>query len=237
MPEELGKNQIHIYVIDLDQSQSVVKKKTSLLSPDERKRALRFQSDPPRRRFVLSRSTLREILGQYLRVEPQTIRFGYTKGGKPYLENPSLKQKISFNVAHSENLAVIALTWEGEIGIDVEWIKSRRNMEAIVHRFFSETERQSYLSAPEEQKREVFYHCWTAKEALIKATDRKLFSDLGSFSIEAGKDRPPQLLSAPGDKRELEKWHFYQFNPQKDYIATLVYPSKDTQIKKMRWKY
>ena len=56
----------------------------SLLSPDENQRALRLRFERDRKRFIVCRGVLREILGTYLETNPEKLVFGYGPQGKPF---------------------------------------------------------------------------------------------------------------------------------------------------------
>jgi 4'-phosphopantetheinyl transferase len=79
------------------------------LSSDERQRADRFDAEQHRTQFIIGRGILRNILGQYLCVEPSALQFHYTAQGKPSVVHPG-NHRISFNVSHAEGLAVYAVT-------------------------------------------------------------------------------------------------------------------------------
>src|SRR5262245_37170099 len=57
-----------------------------LLSSDESQRARRFRFERDRKRFIVCRGVLREILGTYLGKNPEAIVFSYGPQGKPYLK-------------------------------------------------------------------------------------------------------------------------------------------------------
>jgi 4'-phosphopantetheinyl transferase len=76
---------------------------TAILSPDERARATRFIHDRHRRRFVIARARLRELLGERLEVPPQSISFDSGPAGKPALRR---HRHLRFNLSHSAELGV-----------------------------------------------------------------------------------------------------------------------------------
>lgn len=230
MSKKLEPNQIHLYSIDLRQSAEVCTAKRPLLSPDEVSRAERYQFDHLRQRFILCRGYLRELLGAYLDQDPTNLHFQYTDKEKPYLPPPSSDQDpLSFNVSHSEDIAVMAFAWKTELGIDVESLQRKTDIASIAKRYFSTLEFEQFLAVPEEQRIETFYNGWTAKEAFIKAKGQGLSLDLSSFAIEARPGHDPRLLSVSWDPPDAEKWHFYRFRPQADAVATLAYEAPHTK--------
>ena len=91
------------------------------LAPDVLARADRFAFPHDRRRYVAAHGALRAILGGYLNTTPAGVPIRYTPQGKPYLAPPS--SDIRFNLSHSGELALIAVTRGREVGVDVERIR------------------------------------------------------------------------------------------------------------------
>ena len=80
------------------------------LSVDERARADRFHFDRDRRRYIVARGVLRAIIDRYLDLKPEHVTFDYGPQGKPRLSPASDQIPLHFNVAHSHELALYAIT-------------------------------------------------------------------------------------------------------------------------------
>jgi 4'-phosphopantetheinyl transferase len=129
-----------------------------LLAPEERARAQRFRFERDRSRYIVGRALLRTLLGRYLETPPRELEFEYGEFGKP-----ALRSGPWFNLSHSANVALYALSSAGEIGIDVELDDADFASERIAERFFSPSEVSVLRSlAPECQPR-AFLACWTRK--------------------------------------------------------------------------
>jgi phosphopantetheinyl transferase len=72
---------------------------------------------------VASRRALREILGRYLGLPADELRFETGQHGKPRLAAP--EGELEFNLSHSGSLALVAVA-RREVGVDVERIRSKR---------------------------------------------------------------------------------------------------------------
>ena len=160
-------SRIHVWRIALD---GLEEPAGDNLSPEEGARAERLTRLDDRRRFVAARSLLRIILAEVLGLadDPKgsKIRVGYGPAGKPFLvDDPQLH----FNVSHSDDIAVIAVTRVGEVGIDVERQRAMPDREDVERLVFNEAERTALLACPAEERDSVFYRIWTRKEALLKA--------------------------------------------------------------------
>jgi phosphopantetheinyl transferase len=72
---------------------------------------------------VASRWALREILGRYLGLPANELRFETSRHGKPRLASP--EGELAFNLSHSSSLALVAVA-RREVGVDVERIRTKR---------------------------------------------------------------------------------------------------------------
>lgn len=93
------------------------------LPAEERERAARIPRADAGRRWVAARWALREVLGRYLDRDPAAIELRFGERGKPMLADPAAS--LRFNLSHSGGLALIALSAEREVGVDVQLIGSR----------------------------------------------------------------------------------------------------------------
>ena len=157
-------DEVHVWSVDLGRPAAHL---AGALSEDELLRVANFKVEDGRRRFVGTRAALRTLLGRYLDKDPGTLRFAASATGKPRLDPPSLLQ---FNVSHSGEVAMIAVTRERDVGVDVEQIKPRTHLDGVARRVFTAREREAIDGDP------AFYRHWVAKEAFVKATGRGIAS-------------------------------------------------------------
>jgi hypothetical protein len=66
-------------------------------------------------------------------------------------------------------MAAIAFTWDCQVGIDVEHIRSLADMRQIAARYFSPEEAAELMLLPASEREHAFFCCWTRKEPYIKA--------------------------------------------------------------------
>lgn len=166
----ISPRNVHLWRINLDQTESQVAIFKNTLSSDEIARAERFYFPQHRQRFITARGSLRSILGKYLQVDPISVQFIYQHRGKPLLADKFADQKITFNLSHSENLALCAITCENLIGVDLEYIRPISDLESLAKRFFSHREYESIKAISSNKQQETFFRYWTCKEAYLKAT-------------------------------------------------------------------
>lgn len=207
-----------------------------LLSPDEIQRADRFYFERDRRRFAVARAAMRWILGQYAHVPPQNLVFAYGPKGKPELSGPVPDSGIAFNLSHSGEFAMLAITNKLTVGVDIEFIKPDFGGNEIAERFFSANEVARLQSLPASQQAEAFFSCWTRKEAYIKAIGDGLYVPLDSFEVAFGPDVPAELLVVKTDPREVSRWSMYNLEAPPGYKAALVAEGKGHNLRRILWQ-
>jgi 4'-phosphopantetheinyl transferase len=188
------------------------------LTEEERHRADRYQVQRPRQQFITTRGMLRVILGKMLGRNPAQVAIGYSGVGKPILLDRS--DALHFNVSHSHELALIALSLR-EVGVDLERLRPIENEEALVARFFSAHEHHQYLGLQLLRRNAAFFRGWTSKEALIKAVGSSA-TYLDSFDVEMDPDRPARLLSTRHPALMGSSWSMFAWLPHEGYAATVA---------------
>jgi 4'-phosphopantetheinyl transferase len=140
----------------------------AVLSLDEMRRALRFRFDRDAGNFVARRGILRLILATYTGVPPSQLSFNYSQFGKPALDGRF--GNIRFNLSHSGELAVYAVSHRRDLGVDLEHLRQRSlDIPSIAGSFFSDKHIAALNVTPADQKEEVFLRLWTQLEARGKA--------------------------------------------------------------------
>ncbi|NEI73570.1 4'-phosphopantetheinyl transferase superfamily protein [Rhizobium lusitanum] len=201
--ETIGPDVIDVWSWKLDMPPPDLGASTEFLSADERARASRFVYDRDRYRFVAARSGLRLILAGYLGLSPQSISFDYGANGKPSVAACGACS-IRFNLSHSADLAVLAISDRYELGIDIEEIRFLK--EDIAKWFFSRREYETLRSLPADCYLDGFYRCWTRKEAFIKAHGAGLSLPLDSFDVAFDKAGESRLERLEGDPDPSGHW-------------------------------
>lgn len=153
----------------------------SVLSDAERTRYDRYAPLRSKRQLLLSRAMLRSVLTHYLGTS--AFDFGLGEHGRPELAG-ALQSDLSFNLSHSRDRVVVAVTRAGVIGVDVEYAGRVRRIERLISRYFSPSEQEALMALPEQFRLERFYALWALKEAYIKARGLGLAIPLADFSFD-----------------------------------------------------
>ncbi|MEK7322193.1 MAG: 4'-phosphopantetheinyl transferase superfamily protein, partial [Pseudomonadota bacterium] len=131
-----------------------------LLSEDERLRAAQFNEARQRARFIAGRGILREILGRCLNMAGRELRFCYGPRGKPLLLNDDGGSPCYFNLAHSGERLVLAVTRIGEIGVDIEQPRAGLEVDTIARYICTPRERAALRSLSAAQRQDSLLRCW-----------------------------------------------------------------------------
>lgn len=222
--------EVHIWRASLDQPAHRLQQLVSTLSADERRRAAQYCFAADRRRFIVGRGLLRVILSYYPRAAPDHVRFCYGSSGKPALAESGSESKLQFSVAHSRELALYALAYDRSIGIDLEYLRPIADALKIANRFFSVREAAMLRSLPADQRLEAFFHCWTRKEAYLKARGDGLGRPLNQVDVSLISGEPARLLSVHGAPQEAARWSFETLIPAPDYVAALAVEGHARQL-------
>ena len=207
---------VRMWLIDLDAADADAG--ASLLSSDETARASRFVFDRHRRRFIAGRSALRRILAAEAGRAPETLAFAYSPAGKPSLCGTGAPA-LHFNLSHSDQWALVAVTHVGAVGVDIEKARPLPDVLRLAQTAFSAAELEELRGVPASHQQDAFFAGWTRKEAYIKARGDNL-GTLGDFDVSLAADRP-RLVRVSGAPSEPDRWALSSFVPVPGYAAAL----------------
>jgi len=136
------------------------------------------------RRRLQQQFVLRLLLGSYLGCPGKDLSIARSRRGKPYLKSTPRALPLTFNVSHSGSWLAIVVGREIPLGIDIERQRPMRRPADLARRYFSgpEAERLDALEEPERSARFMDY--WTAREAIVKASDSTLAESLAAIELE-----------------------------------------------------
>ena len=214
--QRLEEQDIHVWAAGLDQSLERISVFRGTLAADELERAARFHFERDHNRFIAGRGLLREILGSYLEIHPSQLDFQYSPRGKPMLKAASALPPLHFNVGHSEDLILIALTTSCPVGIDLERVRPIPELENIARQYFSTREATDLMALPKDRQLRAFYQLWTRKEACLKATGEGLSSSMREIEATAS-------------------WTLVELAPAANFVAAIAAPIVDPSVSCWVW--
>ena len=218
---ELDGRDIDLWAVQLCGSDFIVERCMAILSPDERARAESFLFEHHRCTYVLSRGILRELLGRYVSIPPANIRFSYGSKGKPNLVG--VVPSIRFNSSNSANMGLYAMTRNCDLGVDIEKVRPLQDMQQIADQFFCREETRELFSLPLAERELAFFHCWSRKEAYIKAVGDGLSMPLDKFRVTLTPGDPVEFVHLGNDRKVAKEWTLHSFGAIPGYAAALAY--------------
>jgi 4'-phosphopantetheinyl transferase len=221
-------NEVHVWLVRLDASLCLPCGE-SLLSAEENERASKFKFERDRRRYIVSHAALRSVLSTYLDLPPGSLKFAAGPNGKPKLTPIRGEELVQFNLSHANEVALIAVAREKEIGVDVEWIERDTPFREIAGRFFSAQEAAALDALPSHLQKIAFFKCWTSKEAFLKAKSTGLSDKLDEVEILSIREKGVRIKSAVAD------WRLVELDPGDGYAGAVVFEGNEREIQCYLW--
>lgn len=185
-----------------------------VLDREEQDRAARFVRAADRDAFITARAALRHLVGAALKTHPAAIRFVRNPFGKLLLCDSDCPPGFDFSVSHAGRLCVVALTWSGAVGVDIERRRDVPDRRRIAAGMCGEGVMRQLADTPAEQENDVFLRLWTAAEALVKATGRGLAGTWGRIPVSLAADGAPRIATA--------EWTLHELEPLPGCVGSLV---------------
>ncbi|MFC7394079.1 4'-phosphopantetheinyl transferase family protein [Scopulibacillus cellulosilyticus] len=149
----------------------------------EKKKILQYKNKNIRSlQCIVSDLLTRAMVYKHVGVKYREQIYGKNEYGKPFL----VKGGLQFNISHSHEYLILALSKKGEIGVDIEKVKPVKK--TLLDYFLQPREYHSItsLSNPKNQL-DLTFSYWTLKESFVKALGKGLTLPLKSFSIDLDK--------------------------------------------------
>ncbi|WP_440964809.1 4'-phosphopantetheinyl transferase family protein [Massilia sp. GER05] len=216
-----GQIDIWIGMVDETIESGVAKQLVRVLSEEERRQQARFLFEKDQRRYLVTRALVRYVLSRYVPLAPEQWRFGAAPHGRPFILNdvPQAK-RLNFNISHSGQVVLMALTRDGQLGIDVEETGHNVAQTVADHYFAAREIRQLRAASPAEHAHR-FLEFWTLKESYIKARGMGLSIPLQKFGFELGYSQELRAFFDPVLDDAPNNWTFWQWCPSVGSIGAL----------------
>lgn len=228
-PIPIAPDTVHIWGLVLDLDESELADAEKLLSADERERTNRLSFDRHRRHHIAARAGLRLLLGRYSGTHPERLVIHKTTAGKPFLrDRPSLR----FNMTHSHGRALVAITKDREVGIDLEKIRPEVNVVRLAQRFLSATDQLFVEQSAPPHQHEHFLKTLVAREAVFKAIGTGLTFPLNQDHLELTEDETAGRLIL-GRSREVKPVRFLPLEP--GWVGALSLEGNDWTTRYLCW--
>jgi 4'-phosphopantetheinyl transferase len=175
--------EVHLWRTDLDESLGDISVLSRMLSPPEQARARRFAFEKHRRRFIVAKAWSRSVLGLYLSREPRDVPLTVDTRGKPHIAAAANHADLRFNLSHSGRYALLAVTVNQNVGVDVQDPIPYDFLSAVAKRLLTPGELACIHDLAPTARALALAEIWTRKEAVAKALGTGLTSQVFSYTV------------------------------------------------------
>ena len=230
-----GAGTIDVWTAGLDPVVPALTEFAADLSADEHARAARFASPRDRNRFIVGRAFLRRLLARYLGGSAQAVRLRQGMHGKPAVEG----DRVSFNLAHSGDLAVCAIGPGGqELGVDVERIRPLSDEAGVAGLILSPGERQDLELLPGPQRLRRLLQIWTCKEAVLKGVGTGLDRSLARLEVTFAAGDEPRVRDLDAEDAALmPPFRLHLIEPAEGFVCAVATRMRVAGVRVVPWRW
>jgi 4'-phosphopantetheinyl transferase len=222
--DALGEGQARVYYAWVQDAgdPAETERRRRLLSEDERTRHLRFYFEHDRQTYLAAHALTRTVLGKLVDAPPASLRFELGEHGRPELSFPAQRPALRFNLSHTRGLVACAVAIEADVGVDVEQVERRLDIEQLARSVFSESERNAMAALPVEAQRTRFFELWTLKESYIKAVGKGLALPLRAITLQLDAQPTPRIEFGPQIADDGRQWWFEVQQPRASHMLSVA---------------
>jgi 4'-phosphopantetheinyl transferase len=218
---------VDVWTIALDRPAYVISALEGVLDSSERARARRLWEGRLRSRFIVAHAAARHILAQYLGTSPAAVQFDRLPSERPCVRGGAL----AFSLSRSGELAVLAVSCGGRIGVDVEIVKPVSNADRLVTEMFCPAEARQYASFPAADRAAAWFSGWTRKAAFLKASGDRTERPHNSFAVDLSPAAiAPRVNAGPGTP-----WFLRSFSPASGHAAAVAADFPIQVLNRLEW--
>ena len=219
-------NQVSLVWFDFADLQSHINTFQAFLCKEEKARCEKFYNQELKNNYTITRGLLRLLIGEIIDIDPGSVTFFYNDHGKPLLKAEGIT--LHFNVSHSFQKVAYAFSYDGLVGVDIEYQKPLRDVAGLAKVICTDEEYVFLDNLPMEEKEHFFYKIWTGKEAFIKAVGKGLSYPMTEVEVISKGSINPCLYDndSPSSVFSLS-----YFNTLPNYQIALAVQGKDIDVK------
>lgn len=197
----------------------------SRLPADERAHYEQLQAEEMRENYLAARVLCRATLSRYTGCDPSHWRFGKGLHDKPALVEAADFESLRFNVTHTNDLVICAVTRAGEVGVDAEDTSQLVDVPLLARHFLSRRQQERLAALEPRERAASFFEQWVLKEAYVKATGQGLATTFERLTVEQRDDGRPIVIGG---------CEFSVYRPTRKHVAAaavlLRYPIRSASF-------
>ncbi len=219
---------VEIFSGDILSADSEREDYSQFLNAEDKQKAAGFLRPELAKKYIKTRGVLRKILAEYLNEKAEKLVIKTNEYGKPFVPEVGL----FFNLSHSGNQFVIAVSNVCELGVDLEQPRQRGNLASLVDKCFSSEEKTFWENLPVNEQAKMFYDFWVRKEAFVKAVGRGIA--LGLNQCVVNPDQQNTFLRIPEAYGNACEWRIINVSIAQAYCCALVTKQIDFECRQVR---
>lgn len=194
----------------------------------EHERASQFRFDEDQYRHLAGRSLLRVVLARQFNCAAREVPLLEGASGKPRLDDEfEGASRASFNIAHTKDVVVVALSQCRPIGIDIESRVRAPNPMELARRVLTDAERRQMHAVPPADRPPFFALLWTCKEAFLKGTGTGLRRAPKTVECTIDEETVWTLTDTaaycpPSAKLSASNWALHSFRVSNRILGTVA---------------
>jgi 4'-phosphopantetheinyl transferase len=228
-PHPDDRSNIDLWLLSTEKTRAVelATLKTFLSGPEQQQLA-QISRPQTQRQFLLSRGCLRQLLSCYTGVPPAALEFSYGSRGKPSLGQAKHSAVPQFNLTHSGQRLLIAVSIAAEIrgiGVDIEILRPINRLAGLCRRYLTTAEAAEVLALDSPQADRHFLRYWTGKEACLKALGWGIADSMQSLNLTLATEElttAPRAIPVANSQLPEHPGQLYQWQPEPGYLAAIA---------------
>ena len=231
----LSPGVVHVWRVHLEDSPGQAALYRTDLSEEERARAERYRVPHHQYQFISTRGILRRLLSHYVGIPAANLRFENNLQGKPTLADPS-SLSLQFNVSHTSGMALLAVTLEHTVGIDVETRDRAISDQDIAARYFSPRESAFLATLSPDHRTQEFLTYWTCKEAYLKMRGIGLSGGMAQCEITLDPDGLKATMLSTNEPNRENDCSLLRINAGQAHIGAVAVAWPSVEVLFWDWK-
>lgn len=206
-----------------------------LLNNAEFERYRGYKCHSARTQFLAARWLLRTTLSRYETVHPEDWQFEFNSHGRPYIALLHNIIDLNFNLSHTRGLAICAICFSAEIGVDTEFTENLSNLGDLAKFVFLPQELHQIELAKPEDRNLTFFKLWTLKEAYVKARGMGFAIPMKNFWLDVTDTIAPQINFTLPDFDQSKRWSFQNLYLKTGHVIGIASTCSPELNLTLRW--
>ena len=174
------------------------------------------------------------ILADATKTGPHELQLSSGPHGKPVLSGNS---SVHFNVSRSGGTALVAVTREADVGVDIERLDAKIEASTMARHFFSVSERAELATLSAIDRARGFFNAWTRKEAYLKARGDGIAHGLDHFDVTLAPETSAALTNDRREPPAPNHWCLTNLDAPEGFVAALATRGQTLAVRRCQFDW